>query len=95
MVYSPAVEDEIPLLIQKHTVQRVPSQDVLNSFYSRYFTVPKQNGGLRPILYLRLLNTCIQPRRFRMVTLKSVIPLLSPGDWFVVIDLQDVQWCLV
>ena len=80
MTYSPALESEVSLLLQKQAIQQVLSQDILNNFYFRYFTVPKRDGSLHPILDLRLLNTCIHPRRFHMVTLESVISLLSPGD---------------
>ena len=67
-------------------------QDILNGFYSRYFAVPKKDGGLRPILDLRDLNTYLNPRKFRMVTLEGIVHLLKEGDWFVVVDLKDAYF---
>ena len=70
----------------------VPTLDSLNGFYSKYFTVPKKDGGFRPILDLTHLNSFISPCKFRMLTLDSIIPLLSQGDWFIIIDLQDAYF---
>ena len=74
--YAPALEEEILSLLQKQAIQHMPSHDILNGFYSRYFAVPKKDGGIRPILDLRLLNPYLRSRRFRMVTLESIIHLL-------------------
>ena len=41
------------------------------------------------ILNLKRINTHISPVHFRMETLKSILPLLRPGDWTVSIDLKD------
>ena len=41
---------------------------------------------------LRTLNIYLHPRRFRMVTLESIIHLLKQNDWFVVIDLKDAYF---
>ena len=61
-------------------------------FFSRYFLVPKRDDSFRPILDLRHLNKFIAYRRFRMVTLERILPLLQQGDWFVVIDLSDAYF---
>ncbi len=34
-------------------------------FYSRYFIVPKKDGGLRPILDLRVLNVSVLKLKFK------------------------------
>ena len=57
-------------------------------FFSRCFAVPKKDGGIRPIMDLRDLNEYICYRKFRMLTLDSILPLLSQGSWFVTIDLK-------
>ena len=38
------------------------------------------------------LNRFIRPQKFRMLTLDTIIPLLSQGDWFVVLNLQDAYF---
>ena len=74
-------------------VSRDPTVYQTNSVsLSRYFTIPKRNRGLRPILDLRELNRYIITTKFRMVTLKSVLPLLRKDDWFTVIDLTDTYF---
>ena len=40
------------------------------------------------ILNLKRINLHISPSHFRMETLKSILPLLRPGDWTVSIDLK-------
>ena len=56
---------------------------------SPVFLVPKRSGKLRMILNLKRINTYIAPVRFRMETLRSILPMLRPGDWTVSIDLKD------
>lgn len=54
--------------------------------------VPKKDGGLRPILDLKGLNKFITYRKFWMVTLQSILPLLKEGDWMASLDLQDTYF---
>ncbi len=63
-----------------------------SGFYSRYFVVPKKNGGLRPILDLRRLNLALRVSKFKMLTVKSILSQIQPGDWFVTIDLKDAYF---
>lgn len=51
-------------------------------FYSRYFLVPKKNGSWRLILDLRLLDSYVKAKRFKMMTLAAIIPLLELEEWF-------------
>ncbi|XDV35947.1 hypothetical protein PO909_005809 [Leuciscus waleckii] len=50
------MEQEVESLLAKGAIEQVYSPDRESGFYSRYFIVPKKDGGLRPILDLRLLN---------------------------------------
>ncbi len=59
-----------------------------SGFYSRYFLVPKKDGGLRPILDLRRLNHALMRRPFRMITLKQILSQICTGDWFCSLDLE-------
>ena len=70
----------------------VPPHDRESGFYRRYFIVPKKDGGLRPILDLRLLNCSVKRLKFRMLTLKQVVSQIRSEDWFVTIDLKDAYF---
>ncbi len=54
--------------------------------------VPKKDGGLRPILDLRLLNRSVSRLKFRMLTVKQVVSQIRSEDWFVTIDLKDAYF---
>ena len=41
---------------------------------------------------LRDLNLYIPHKKFRVLTLDSILPLLSQGNWFITIDLQDAYF---
>ncbi len=38
-----------------------------------YFIVPKKDGGLRPILDIRVLNNSVMQLKFKMLTLKQIV----------------------
>ncbi len=50
------LREEIHNLLAKRAVEAVPRTDRESGFYSRYFLMPKKDGGLHPILDLRPLN---------------------------------------
>ncbi|XP_067284189.1 uncharacterized protein [Pseudorasbora parva] len=50
------LEKEVQTLLRKEAIERVPPHSRESRFYSRYFIVPKKDGGLRPILDLRQLK---------------------------------------
>ncbi len=54
-----------------------------------YFIVPKKDGGLRPILDIRVLNNSVMQLKFKMLTLKQIVTHIRSEDWFVTIDLKD------
>ncbi len=61
---------EVMNLLEKGAIEIVPPAQSVSGFYSRYFLVSKKDGGLRPILDLRLLNHTLMKRSFRLITLK-------------------------
>ena len=61
-------------------------------FYSIYFLVPKKDGGLRPILDLRRLNTHLKTLTFKMLQTKHILESIEPGEWFTTIDLKDAYF---
>ncbi len=70
-------------------IEEIPQSDIERGFYSRFFLVPKRDGGLRPILDLRRLNFYLYKGKFKMLTKKTIMSQIQGGDWFVTIDLQD------
>ncbi|ROL51349.1 Transposon Ty3-G Gag-Pol polyprotein [Anabarilius grahami] len=89
---SLVMEQEVTTLLQKGAIERVPPPSKMSGFYSRYFIVPKKDGGLRPIIDLRVLNRSVKKLKFKMLTLKQIIPQIRSEDWFVAIDLKDAYF---
>ncbi len=50
---------EVQTLLSKGTVEIAPPVDSKSGFFSRYFLIPKRDGGLRLILDLRHLNRSV------------------------------------
>ncbi|KAL0150783.1 hypothetical protein M9458_053901 [Cirrhinus mrigala] len=86
------MEQEVATLLRKEAIEVVPPHDRESGFYSRYFIVPKKDGGLRPILDLRVLNRSVMKLKFKMLTLKQVVSQIRSEDWFVTIDLKDAYF---
>jgi len=83
---------EVQTLVQKQVVSVVRTQDRERGHYSLYFLVPKKTGEFRPILDLRGLNLYIVRKTFQMLTVKRLLELVQPGDWFTTIDLKDAYF---
>ncbi len=85
------MEREVDSLLRKKAIEVVPPHYRESGFYSRYFIIPKKDGGLRPIIDLRLLNrhvTQVQnAQRSTKLCLRS-----GSEDWFVTIDLKDAYF---
>ncbi len=73
-------------------IEEIPQSDIERGFFSRYFLVPKRDGGLRPILDLRRLNFSLYKGKFKMLTMKTIMSQIQGGDWFVTIDLKDAYF---
>ena len=86
------MEQEVNTLLRKEAIEVVPPLDRESGFYSRYFIVPKKDGGLRLILDLRQLNLSVMSLKFKMLTVKQVVAQIRSEDWFVTIDLKDAYF---
>ncbi len=86
------MEQEVKSLLEKGAIEYVPHSNRETVFYSRYFIVPNKDGGLRPILDLRVLNDSVRQLKFKIVTLKQIVPQIRSKDWFVTIDLKDTYF---
>ncbi|KAL0195429.1 hypothetical protein M9458_009001, partial [Cirrhinus mrigala] len=82
------MEQEVETLLRKEAIEVVPPQDRESGFYSRYFIVLKKDGGLHPILDLRLLNRSVMRLKFKMLTVNQVVSQIRSENWFVTIDLK-------
>ncbi len=69
---------EVMKLLEKGAIEIFPPAQSELGFYSRYFLIPKKDGGLQPILDLRLLNHALVKRSFRMITLKQILNQICP-----------------
>ncbi|KAL0152776.1 hypothetical protein M9458_052499 [Cirrhinus mrigala] len=83
---------EVMNLLEKGAVEVVHPAQSESGFYSRYFLVPKKDGGLRPILDLRHLNRALMKQPFKMITLKQILSHIRTGDWFFSLDLKDAYF---
>ncbi len=86
------MEREVETLLRKEAIEVVPPHERESGLYSRYFIVPKKDGGLRPILDLRQVNRSVSRLKFKMLTLKQVVSQIKSEDWFVMIDLKDAYF---
>ncbi|KAL0166722.1 hypothetical protein M9458_038566, partial [Cirrhinus mrigala] len=83
------MEQEVETLLRKEAIEVVPPHDRESGFYSRYFIVPKKDGGLRPIIDL---HRSVMRLKFKMLTVKQVVSQMRSEDWFVMIDLKDAYF---
>ncbi|KAL0183542.1 hypothetical protein M9458_019238, partial [Cirrhinus mrigala] len=86
------LRSEVMNLLENGAVEVVHPAQSESGFYSRCFLIHKKDGGLRPILDLRLLNRALMKRPFKMITLKQILSHISPGDWFFSLDLKDAYF---
>ncbi len=89
---APVLRAEVTVLLAKDAIEPVPPAEMKSGFYSPYFIVPKKDGGLRPILDLRVLNRALHKLPFRMLTQRRIFQCVRPFDWFAAIDLKDAYF---
>ncbi len=73
------LQQELSSLLQKGAIEDIPQSDIERGFFSRYFLVPKRDGGLRPILDLRHLNFSLYKGKFKMLTMKTIMSQIQGG----------------
>ena len=86
---SETMNQEIEALLEKQVIVPLSLSQAREGFYSTYFTVPKKDGGLRPILNLKRFNNFVRVLSFRMETLRTIISVVRPGMWLASVDLKD------
>ena len=63
-------------------------------FYSNLFLVPKKDGGQRPVINLKSLNSFVQTQHFKMEGIHTLSDLIHPGDWLATVDLKDAYFAV-
>ena len=61
-------------------------------FYSCLFLVDKRDGGSRSVIDLSILNTYLEPMKFKTETTSSIVAALRQGEWTMSIDLKDAYF---
>ncbi len=89
---TPVLREEIAVLLAKDAIEPVPPAEMRQGFYSPYFIVPKNGGGLRPILDLPVLNRALHRLPFKMLTHMCMIKCVQLQVWFAAIDLKDAYF---
>ncbi len=74
------MEQEVKALLKKWAIEYVPHSIRETGLYSRYFIVPKKDGELRPFLDLRVLNNSVMQLKFKMLTLRQIVPQIRSED---------------
>ena len=87
------IQEELAKLLQKQAIQPVecPSE---TDFYSNIFLVPKKDGGQRPVINLKALNSFVHPEHFKMEGIHTLKELLGQGDWLAKVDLKDAYFAI-
>ena len=67
------LSQELQSLLSKEAIEHVPLPERESGYYSRYFLVPKKDGGLRPIFDLQGLNRTVKALKFKMLTVKTIV----------------------
>ena len=89
---------EIESLLQKEAISPIcPPFDETTSehgFVSQLFAVPKKDGGIRPVVNLKALNSHVQQVPFKMEGIHLLKDILRPGDWMTKVDLKDAYFSI-
>ncbi|XP_074483968.1 uncharacterized protein LOC141763298 [Sebastes fasciatus] len=86
---SQALRQEVATLLGKGAIEELGLETQQGGFYSVYFLIPKREGGFRPILDLRGLNTFLKVLPFHMLSTADVLQNVTRHSWFTSIDLKD------
>ena len=81
------VTKEIHTLLEKGAILRAKPTDP--GYYSNLFIVPKKDGGSRPVINLKALNSHLSIPPFKMEGTQNLKDILTEADYMVKLDLQD------
>ena len=83
---QPDLWDQVLELLHKGAEELAP---VKSGFFSPMFVIPKKDGGARPIINLKRLNSHLRIQHFKMENILCLRDLLKRGDFMVKLDLKD------
>ena len=81
------LQDEISDLLQKRAIRLTDPHSL--GFYSQMFVVPKKDGGWRPIINLKYLNSYLHTPHFKLESIQSLKDVLLVNHYMVKVDLKD------
>ena len=85
-----AIDQEISEMLQKEAIQVV--SPMTGEFLSSVFLVKKKDGGNRPVINFKELNSYVTYQHFKMEGLHLLKHLIQMGDWMIKIDLKDAYF---
>ena len=85
-----AIDQEISEMLQKGAIQVVSPMN--GEFLSSVFLVKKKDGGNRPVINLKELNSHVTYQHFKMEGLYLLKHLIQMGDWMIKVDLKDAYF---
>ena len=92
------LSQEVESLVQKEAISEIsmPTNEMLSEkgFVSQLFAVPKKDGGIRPVVNLKVLNSYVKQVSFKMEGIHLLKDLLCPGDWMTKVDLKDAYFAI-
>lgn len=65
-----------PLCLPRELSKEAPPHCAGLGWHSCYISIPKWDYGLRPLLDIRNMNSCINTKHFQMITIQSNLHLL-------------------
>ncbi len=68
-------------MLKKKAIIEIPTQQEAKGFTSQLFSVPKKDGGTRPIINLKALNLFVHKVHFKMEGIHMLKDVLKKGDW--------------
>ena len=84
--------------MQKEAISEIsmPTNEMFSEkgFVSQLFAVPKKDGGIRPVVNLKVLNSYVKQVSFKMEGIHLLKDLLCPGDWMMKVDLKDAYFAI-
>jgi hypothetical protein len=86
------IVEELKELLGKGAIAEV--QNPQGGFYSNLFLVPKKDGGQRPVINLKALNSFVQTEHFKMEEIHTLRDLVNPEDWLAKVDLKDAYFAI-
>ena len=92
MEQSKLVKEELREMLLKGAIQ--PVSTCKNQYLSNLFLVSKTDGGNRPVISLKHLNSFIPYQHFKMERLNLLQNMLQKGDYMCKLDLKDAYFCV-